>query len=177
MIPPGFPYPEKQYYFRSERGYTDRDRVILSEAEIDRLMESLKQITSGTTRQQGSNSASIVLIERPDGMILVVTRGCSPQVGLPGGVIEPKEEPVSAAARELYEETGLRVDAEELEHLFTEKNSEGWTVHVYRADYDLVSKQVITPSDEGAAIWSTWDRTFDKPFGPFQYMVYERSRR
>jgi 8-oxo-dGTP diphosphatase len=47
-----------------------------------------------------------------DGQLLVVRTSYRPELDLPGGGIAPGETPLAAAARELREETGLRVAPE-----------------------------------------------------------------
>ncbi len=52
-----------------------------------------------------------------DGGLLVIRRGIEPQLGrlaLPGGFIDGGETWQAAAARELYEETGITIDAAEV---------------------------------------------------------------
>jgi 8-oxo-dGTP pyrophosphatase MutT (NUDIX family) len=52
--------------------------------------------------------AACVLVVSDDGKVLAVSRRDNPNdFGLPGGKVEPGEDPRDAAARELYEETGL----------------------------------------------------------------------
>lgn len=59
--------------------------------------------------------AAGVIIISDDGQILLVRRGHQPQMGrwtVPGGRLEPGETHEQAAAREAFEETGLRVRIE-----------------------------------------------------------------
>ena len=60
-------------------------------------------------------TADVVCIR--DGAVLLIERGWPPHQGmlaLPGGHVDPGETSRRAAARELFEETGVGVDAEEL---------------------------------------------------------------
>ncbi len=56
---------------------------------------------------------AMIYVTSPQGL-LVFEEPASPHIGLqiPGGTIEPGEEPLIAAGRELYEETGLVTDKE-----------------------------------------------------------------
>lgn len=63
-----------------------------------------------------------------DGGLLCVRRAIEPKVGhlaLPGGYIDRAETWQRAAARELFEETGLRIDADEIEHFRTLSSETG----------------------------------------------------
>lgn len=56
--------------------------------------------------------AAAAIVVREDNRVLLVRRGRPPRVGLwtlPGGRIEPGESDEAAAAREVFEETGLRI--------------------------------------------------------------------
>lgn len=62
----------------------------------------------------------VVLAQHPDSRlwhVLLIERGHAPfkhRRGLPGGFVEPDEQPADAARRELAEETGVVVDADTL---------------------------------------------------------------
>ncbi|HEY1188752.1 MAG TPA: NUDIX domain-containing protein [Gemmata sp.] len=63
-----------------------------------------------------------------DGGLLCVRRAIPPAVGqlaLPGGYIDLAETWQGAAARELFEETGLRIDPDEVEHFRTLSSDRG----------------------------------------------------
>ncbi len=119
--------------------------------------------------------AAIVICERPDGMLLVVTRGASPDVGAPGGVVEPNEGPPETARRELEEETGLEVEVSALRYLTSIVNEDDWLLEVYVLDYSRIADQQLIRSEEGAPIWTTWDRTFAGPWGKTGYQIYNLS--
>ena len=70
---------------------------------------------------------AVCLLPVGDGL-LCVRRAVPPAVGqlaLPGGYIDLAETWQQAAARELFEETGLRIDAAEIEHVRTLSSDRG----------------------------------------------------
>lgn len=86
--------------------------------------------------RQGGHAA-IVVVDNGNGCVLSVSR--RPQLddlGFPGGMVEPGEAPAYAAARELWEETGVevRVLRKVLEAPASDDSSR--TVHVYAASAD-----------------------------------------
>lgn len=68
------------------------------------------------TRPLWLSVASAVVVDG-DGRVLLNRRADSGAWGLPGGIIEPGEEPADAAARECFEETGVLVVPEVLSSL------------------------------------------------------------
>ena len=53
---------------------------------------------------------ALVVVRNSDGEILLVRQAYRPRWGLPGGISKRGEEPFDAARREVFEETGLRID-------------------------------------------------------------------
>jgi len=77
---------------------------------------------------------AFALIER-DGRYLALERGQEPYRGrweLPGGFVEAGESPAKAVKREIFEETGLRVDALSIIGAYTSRYGDDgkWTVDV-----------------------------------------------
>ncbi len=72
------------------------------------------------TRDRGEPvKSATVLLQNDQGQILAVSRGKDTRDwGMPGGWIEPDEDPAQAAARELYEETGIIVKPEDLRAIY-----------------------------------------------------------
>jgi ADP-ribose pyrophosphatase YjhB (NUDIX family) len=94
---------------------------------------------------------AVVLVPMDNGLI-VIRRGIKPRKGLlalPGGYINLGESWQQAAAREVYEETGIPVKAEEIKE-FGVRSAEDGTILIFglarpRASSDL---NAFTPSDE-----------------------------
>ncbi len=64
--------------------------------------------------------SAIVWRDEPAGELLLMQRSDNGYWGLPGGYVEPGESVASAAAREVYEETGVRVDVGRLVGVYSD---------------------------------------------------------
>ncbi len=108
--------------------------------------EELGPLTSGPDRgrmgcrrehfvhYENPAATTFALVER-DGRYLVLQRGQEPYRGrweLPGGFVEQGERPAEGISREIFEETGLRVEALSIVGAYTSRYGDGgkWTVDV-----------------------------------------------
>lgn len=94
----------------------------LSEAEQFKLGGAFNAATGGKLSPFNSPSpvsVVVVPVATDEGLrVLGLRRAIAPHIGriaLPGGFVQPNEEPVDAAVRELEEETGLRLSASDFE--------------------------------------------------------------
>ena len=81
---------------------------------------------------RGIDAVSVALIR--DGRVLLVRRARPPYRGrwtLPGGRVEPGEDPTQAARREIEEELGLRVEALSALTQLTIGASPAWRLQVF----------------------------------------------
>ena len=98
------------------------------------------------------------VIKDRDGRLLLIKRGHEPGAGLwslPGGRIEPGETQQQAVAREVLEETGLRVECRRLLGTAELPGPDGAVIDV--SDYlAVVTGGELAPSDDAAdARWVT----------------------
>ncbi|HET7432482.1 MAG TPA: NUDIX hydrolase [Nocardioides sp.] len=115
-------------------------RVIGSDAYVDRF-----------GRRPARDFGSVVLVDRAGALLLQERDEHAPldpeRWGLTGGHLEPGEDPAAGAARELEEETGIRVDPAALElfevlEVFHPHYGSVDRVHVYVGPTDLTDADV-----------------------------------
>lgn len=107
------------------------------------------------------------------GRVLLVQRAVEPGLGkwsTPGGHLEVEEDPRDAAARELHEETGLRVDPAALTLLETRQLEPYGEKHVVSSGYAVNAADAAgTPeagSDARAVEWVPVDELGDRARRP-----------
>lgn len=104
--------------------------------------------------------ADVTVVRGDD--VLLVERAAPPDVGawtVPGGHLEVEEEPREGAARELEEETGVRVDTDDLVLLEATQLDVVDGKHVvsvaYAADFEDVTGTATAGSDAAAVEWAS----------------------
>jgi len=120
---------------------TCKDSAVLFSGRIFRVVKVLQQLPDGSSmaREVVRHPGAVVVLPLVDDHRICLVRNFRPAVGqtlleLPAGTLEPGEDPLETARRELAEETGYR--AEHIEHLLSFFMSPGILderMHVYLA--------------------------------------------
>ena len=97
-------------------------------------------------------SATVLVIDR-HGRALSVSRGHDTlDLGMPGGWVESGATVAQAAARELWEETGLRVDARDLEPIYQQGSCTTFTTRpgagIYGHASPRTGEMILEPQGE-----------------------------
>lgn len=120
-------------------------------------------------------TAACVLLVDNSGRVLGVSRKDHlDQYGIPGGKREPHETYEEAAARELKEETGLRV--KNLRKLYEGPcagENDVYNTVTFVGEYE----GKIRTSEPGQVKWLEWDALFDGPFGEYNRRLFEAFQR
>lgn len=103
-----------------------------------------------------------------DTILLVKRHESSPQGntwGIPGGKIEPGEQPREAVIREVQEEVGLHIDGdglEEMDKFFVRLPHVDYVFHTFRKQFN--EKAAVTLSSEHVeAVWATVNEALELP--------------
>jgi ADP-ribose pyrophosphatase YjhB (NUDIX family) len=125
--------------------------------------------------------SAVVRREAGGGEILLMRRADNEHWGLPGGYVEPGESVVSAAAREVQEETGYEVDVGHLVGVYSEPKRQvieypgGERVQAVNLCFEALAGVVgepTTPEETLEIGFHGWDR-LPEPFVPIHRIRIE----
>jgi ADP-ribose pyrophosphatase YjhB (NUDIX family) len=96
--------------------------------------------------------------------------------GLPGGKLDPGEDPRVGAARELFEETGIRVKPEDLVQVFerTDGTNDEWFAVTYEAT--TWEGEPTQQPGEGLVEWVEWEAIESGSFGHYNQALHRALR-
>lgn len=106
--------------------------------------------------------ASVVFLKVHDEFLIIDRASLPFGWALPGGRVEPGEDPLDAAVREMHEECGVLLDRSSLEFngVFTSANST-YLVHLYSASLSEKPEVTIQPREVNSYQWITADNIHD----------------
>lgn len=113
--------------------------------------------------------ASAVVIVRDDKVLGVSRKDNHNDFGLPCGKIEEDESSTQAAVRELYEETGMVVNEDDLIELFSGVDAQNNLVITFLVE-DPEGEPIST--EEGVTQWVTWTDLLAGTYGDYNCSVY-----
>lgn len=118
-------------------------------------------------RQEKKQAACCLVFK--NGYVLAVSRKDDPTAfGLPGGKVDPGEEPIDAAARELQEETGLT--ALNLKQVYVRQDADGYVTTTFVCNVE----GNINTTEAGVVRWVKPEVLFAGPFGEYNVQLWKR---
>lgn len=89
-----------------------------------------------------------------------------------GGKLEPFENPLQAAIRETFEETGIKVDTMKYCGILTETSPTkyNWVNYVYIADIEYIEPPIC---NEGTLNWISFDDLLEVPTPKTDWYIYK----
>jgi 8-oxo-dGTP pyrophosphatase MutT (NUDIX family) len=119
--------------------------------------------------------AACIVVLRSDGMLIgAATREDTDQFGLPGGKVNPNESFVDGAIRELYEESGFKVEKKDIEFLYEAIDVNGYdtVTFIHKRIFDQWDDAPdIKPIDNINADWISFRKLLDGPFKVYNTVV------
>ena len=128
----------------------------------DSLENDIENIESRESQKLSLLPKTAVIYVTKGDKVLAVSRGDNLQdLNMPGGHVEPGEDPEDAAIRELWEETGLKAD--EIYPVYTRVNK-GYLVTAFRV---TSYHGKLSPSNEGVPSWEDPETVKQGKFGEY----------
>ena len=131
-------------------------------------------------------AACVLLIRPSDGKLVVASRRGEPgDIGLPGGKVDPGETCLEAAVRELYEETGIALQAEEVVQVYVRpclgETDYETTTFMCMADDVSPRADFKEPFEQEKGItirWAAWDELIspENAFAIYNSSLYDHVR-
>ena len=129
----------------------------------------------GFTYYQNPRASTAAFILNKKGELLVAKRGKEPAKGtldLPGGFVDNEETAEQGMVREILEETGLRINVDSVEYLFSIPNIyrySGMDIHTldlfFRCYVDEESAVIKAADDAAELAWVPLNKVYVERFG------------
>ncbi len=123
----------------------------------------------------GLKKAATLCVLKHGNQFLLLKRLKVPNQGMytpVGGKLEPYENPLQAAIRETFEETGIKVDTMKFCGLLTESapTKYNWINYVYLAEIDFVEPPEC---NEGTLAWIPFEEVLNVPTPTSDWYIYK----